>query len=196
MVRLRVIAMPFLLGIAVCAQPIQAASPPPPWQTIPLTQSAYDDETQDLGVPPGSSTIRTSNFEAPTPTKIVGAETITTPQMRDLLKASPAPVAIDVLDGNRTITMPGALWWPWAGFGSSLKDDTETRFAAALAKATGGNKATAVVFFCRSKTCWLSTNAVIRAVSLGYKNVYWYRGGLEAWRGAGLTMVPITASDT
>jgi rhodanese-related sulfurtransferase len=26
----------------------------------------------------------------------------------------------------------------------------------------------------------------LRLVALGYKHVYWYRGGLEAWRAAGL----------
>jgi rhodanese-related sulfurtransferase len=42
------------------------------------------------------------------------------------------------------------------------------------------------VFFCSGVRCWLSYNAALRAVRGGYANVYWYRGGIDAWRAAGL----------
>jgi rhodanese-related sulfurtransferase len=41
-----------------------------------------------------------------------------------------------------------------------------------------------VAFFCAGPRCWLSYNAALRAVRLGYRRVLWYRGGIEAW-GAG-----------
>ena len=46
-----------------------------------------------------------------------------------------------------------------------------------------------VVFFCESAQCWLSHNASLRALALGYRDVVWYRGGIEAWEAAGLPMV-------
>ena len=197
MVRLRMIPLAVLLVVGACAQPASTPSASStPWQTIGLSQSAYDNETKEYGIAPGSSTIRTDNFEAPTPTKIVGADTITTPELRNLMASASPPVLIDVLGGKPTTSLPGAVWWTWAGLGSSLRDDTETRLATALAKATAGDKKKAIVFFCLSKTCWLSHNAALRAVALGYTNVYWYRGGRNAWTSAGLPLTPITASDT
>ena len=44
--------------------------------------------------------------------------------------------------------------------------------------------AVTLVFLCASARCWLSYNAALRAVRLGYADVRWYRGGIEAW-GAG-----------
>jgi PQQ-dependent catabolism-associated CXXCW motif protein len=197
MVRHRMVPLAVLLIVGACAQqPGTPNASGTPWQTAPLSQSAYDNEMQDYAVAPGSSTIRTDNFEAPTPTKIVGAETISTPVLRNMMASSSPPVLVDVLGGKPTTSLPGAVWWPWAGLGSSLRDDTETRLAVALAKATAGDRKKAVVFFCLSKTCWLSYNAAVRAVSVGYTNVYWYRGGRNAWTAAGLPLTPITASDT
>jgi hypothetical protein len=30
--------------------------------------------------------------------------------------------------------------------------------------------------------CWMSYNAALRAIHLGFRQVYWYRGGIEAWQ--------------
>ena len=43
-----------------------------------------------------------------------------------------------------------------------------------------------MIFFCLSAECWLSHNAALRATALGYANILWYRGGIEAWQQAGL----------
>ena len=43
-----------------------------------------------------------------------------------------------------------------------------------------------IVFFCLSAKCWLSHNAALRAIALGYENVHWYRGGIKAWKKARL----------
>jgi rhodanese-related sulfurtransferase len=39
--------------------------------------------------------------------------------------------------------------------------------------------------------CWLSRNATVRTVALGYSQVYWYRGGRNAWIAAGLPLQPV-----
>jgi 3-mercaptopyruvate sulfurtransferase SseA len=36
----------------------------------------------------------------------------------------------------------------------------------------------------------MSYNAALRAINLGYTNVLWYRGGIEAWQQAGLPVQP------
>lgn len=42
------------------------------------------------------------------------------------------------------------------------------------------------VFYCNGVKCWKSYKAVKEAVHMGYKNVYWLRDGLPAWKKAGL----------
>ncbi|WP_413872328.1 rhodanese-like domain-containing protein [Albidovulum sp.] len=47
-----------------------------------------------------------------------------------------------------------------------------------------------LVFYCSDPGCWLGYNAALGAVAAGYTNVYWYRGGLQAWQMSGLPLVP------
>ena len=175
-----------------------AAGAPEPAAT-PLHQGAtslapaYDDEAKDFGVPP-INTIRVGDYEAPTPTHVAGATTITTRQLRDMMLSSRPPLLIDVLDGNQTVSLPGAIWLRGAGLGSGLDDQVQAKLGARLAALTDGDKEKPVVFFCLSKTCWLSHNATVRALALGYSKVYWYRGGRNAWRAAGLELDPVSNS--
>ena len=58
-----------------------------------------------------------------------------------------------------------------------------------LEKLTAGRKSVPIVFFCLSSECWLSYNAGLRAIELGYTNVHWFRGGTAAWERAGFEMM-------
>jgi len=80
-----------------------------------------------------------------------------------------------------------------AGPGNSLRDDVHKRLAGVPSGLSGGNMTRPLIFFSLSKTCWLSHNAAVRAVGTGYKAVYWYRGGRNAWLAAGLPMEPVRA---
>lgn len=40
----------------------------------------------------------------------------------------------------------------------------------------------AAVFYCNGPKCGRSEAAVRVAIQCGYTNVYWFRGGIEAWR--------------
>lgn len=171
--------------------PARAAQPA--WWHTPLQYASYDGETQNFGLRP-TATIRVGNYEGPTPTRIIGAHTITTPQLRDLLASPNPPLLIDVLGGNPQNSLPGAILFTQAGLGNSYGDQVQQRLAGHLAQLTHGNLRTPIVFFCLSKTCWLSHNATVRAVALGYTNVLWYRGGRDAWIAAGLPMEPVYAT--
>jgi PQQ-dependent catabolism-associated CXXCW motif protein len=173
--------------------PPPPAAPQPAWWHVALEYQSYDSETQNFGVPP-IAVIRVNNYEGPTPTVITGARTITTPQLRDLLASPHPPLLIDVLGGDPDTSLPGAILFSQAGFGYGFNDEVEQRLARHLAQLTHGNYAAPMVFFCLSKTCWLSHNAAVRAVSLGYTNVMWYRGGRNAWMSAGLPMEPVFAT--
>ena len=43
-------------------------------------------------------------------------------------------------------------------------------------------KSDPVVFYCNGPNCRRSDNAVTIAVDCGYTKVYWFRGGIEAWK--------------
>ena len=51
------------------------------------------------------------------------------------------------------------------------------------------DRSTRMVFFCHDGTCPMSYNLAQAAISAGYSNVLWYRGGINAWMAAGLPTV-------
>lgn len=157
------------------------------WLLIACILAAFPlraDEAADHGVPPQSA-LRADGHHAPTPLAVPGARTVGTAELRKLLQAQSPPVLIDVLGGEGHATLPGGAWLPGAGRGESFEDGLQQRLGQALAVLTGGDRARPVVFYCASPQCWLSYNAALRAVRLGYGSVLWYRGGIEAWGASG-----------
>jgi PQQ-dependent catabolism-associated CXXCW motif protein len=144
------------------------------------------DEAQDFGVPPRVE-LRLDEHSAPTPLEIPGAQIIATAELRRLLQAQPGKrlLLFDVMGEDRHLSLPTAIWLPGAGRGSSFDDEIQARLAKMLDLATGGDRAQLLVFFCAGPRCWLSYNAALRALRLGYSNVRWYRGGVEAWGASG-----------
>jgi len=151
------------------------------------------DEDRDWGVAP-TSQLRQPPYSAPTPRTVPlpGVATITTQGLKALLDAEPAPVLIDVASGDGHRTLPGAFWLPGAGRGYNFIDELQSSLAALLEKLTGGDRQRPVVFFCVNTQCWLSYNAALRGAAAGYARVYWYRGGIAAWRAAGLPLVQMS----
>lgn len=47
------------------------------------------------------------------------------------------------------------------------------------------NKATPTMFYCNGIKCGRSAKAVKIALSCGYSNIYWFRGGFEEWLAKG-----------
>jgi len=153
---------------------------------LPLAAAAQAvDEKRDFGVPP-STELRLAGHASPTPLTIPGAQVIATAELRARLEEplETRPLLFDVLGEDAHLTIPGAIWLPGAGRGSSFEDEVQARLAKLLDFATRGDRRRPLVFFCSGPECWLSYNAALRAVRLGYGEVRWYRGGLEAWRAA------------
>ena len=143
------------------------------------------DEAQDFGVPP-STQLRLDDHAAPTPLEIPGARIVTTAELRRLLQgpAEKRPLLFDAMGEERHPSLPGAIWLPGAGHGTSFNDEIQVRLGRTLEVVTGGDRARTLIFFCAGPRCWLSYNVALRAARLGYPDVRWYRGGVEAW-GAG-----------
>lgn len=142
-------------------------------------------ERQDFGVPPQRE-LHGGAMHGPTPTEIPGGKLITTKGLVDLLQNQQQlrPVVFDVLGGPQTL--PQARPAVPASQPGGFEDPVQREFGAYLQQATGGNRETPVVFYCLNPQCWMSYNAALRAINLGYSNVLWYRGGIEAWQQAGL----------
>jgi rhodanese-related sulfurtransferase len=56
-----------------------------------------------------------------------------------------------------------------------------------------GTRTTPVIFYCNGVRCERSDRAVRIAVSCGYREVYWFRGGVEEWR---LKKYPLIQDDS
>lgn len=166
----------------------QQAQPLPP-QTFPTPQAPplqpqAGDETRDFGVRP-TDRLHPGPMHGPTPGSIPGAKVITTPQLAELLKADAQRVRVfDVLGGPERL--PNALNAVPAHQGGGFDDAVQGEFGRFLQQVTQGRNDTPLVFYCQSVQCWMSYNAALRAAKLGYRNVLWYRGGVEAWKAAGL----------
>ena len=142
-------------------------------------------EAENSGVPP-TAELRLDEHSGPTPSAIPGARVVLTAELRRMLQtgSDAAPILFDTLGEDRHLSLPGAIWLPGAGRGTSFDDEVQARLSKLLDFATQGNRGRPLVFFCANARCWLSYNAALRAARLGYSNVLWYRGGIESW-GAG-----------
>ncbi len=162
-------------GFGHDAAPVQPAAP---------VRRNFADELTDFHVPP-QATLKT-DVASETPLSIPGAHVITT----DLVQKTQGMqvLLIDVLKAPPHPTVPGAELWPGAGAGGDFNDTIQTEMWQALSAATHKTRTYPIVFLCEGSRCWESYNAALRAAKMGFTQVMWYRGGLEAWHAAGLPM--------
>lgn len=166
---------------------------PQPGPNPPNTGGANLDqlmqmERQDYGVQPVKQ-LHTGAMHGPTPASIPGGQLITTKGLVALVQGKQAPYLLfDVLGGPQTL--PGAIPAAILAQPGSFNDQISQQFGQNLQQATGGRKDAPLIFYCQSTQCWMSYNAALRAINLGYTNVLWYRGGVEAWQQAGLPLQP------
>ncbi len=140
-------------------------------------------EREDFGVA-ATDELHAGPMHAPTPASIPGGQVITTKGLIPLLaNAELGALVFDILGGEDMI--PGARPATPASQGGSFTDRTQQEFGNYLQSVTNGNKEVPLVFYCLSNHCWMSYNASLRAIHMGYRNVLWYRGGIDAWKAAG-----------
>lgn len=140
-------------------------------------------ERQDMGVAP-TAQLKSGGLHGPTPNQLPGGRLVTTPELVQLLQDGNSGVLVfDVLGGPQTL--PNAIPVVPASQGGSFDDAVQRDFGNYLQQLTQGRKDRPMVFYCQSVQCWMSYNAALRATRLGYTNVLWYRGGIEAWQQAG-----------
>jgi PQQ-dependent catabolism-associated CXXCW motif protein len=145
--------------------------------------------------PPG---YRLDDYRAPVPATVAGGKAIGTAEAEALWRRHGA-LFVDVLGTPRRPEklpvdalwkplprrdIPGSLWLPDVGRGA-LSVALDAYFRTSLARATRGDKAAPIVFYCLAD-CWMSWNATRRAASYGYVRLYWYRDGTTGWEASAL----------
>jgi adenylate cyclase len=126
--------------------------------------------------------------DGPTPVSVPGGTTILTDAMQRLLESAPRPLVLTTTPANPTI--PGAIQVSSSNSGK-LDDEWQTTLGALVGQATNSDKERPIVAFSFSINHWQSRNLVLRLIALGYKRVYWYRGGWEAWDAHDLPKAPL-----
>jgi PQQ-dependent catabolism-associated CXXCW motif protein len=116
---------------------------------------------------------------------VPGAKTVTTAEIYGMLVGRQPMVLLYVSD-LYALSIAGAHWLYRAGKGESLDDAVQVRLVQKADQLSSGDKNAPVVAFSDDSHCWLSYNTALRLVRGGYRNVVWYRGGIEAWKAAGL----------
>jgi PQQ-dependent catabolism-associated CXXCW motif protein len=146
---------------------------------------------------------RLSAYRAAAPASIEGGKLINLDELEQLI-VKDKPLLIDVMSVEQSMlhrysfgllgknsvrtNIPGSLWMPTIGQGK-ISDADEAAMKTTLAKLTKGDVTKPMVFYCLSD-CWVSWNAARRAITMGYKQVYWFKDGTDVWNDAGLELVP------
>jgi adenylate cyclase len=150
----------------------------------------HADEDADFGLL--SNSVLHTDYEAPTPTTAPGAHTIRTPDLAKLVEQR-KPL---VLDTSRWgVSIPGAVQLSGAGIGGSTSDEFQERLARKMQQLTSGDRTVPIVTVAFNSERYYGRNLALRLVVLGYTNVYWYRGGREAWEVAGLPETAVDVQD-
>jgi adenylate cyclase len=136
----------------------------------------------DFGV--GSSNALHETLEGQTPTTIAGATTVRTEELARML-AEQKPLVIDTMWRSWHLSIPGAVGLEKSDAGGDLADATQDRVRRKMSELTGGDQSKPIVAMGFNSENFGGRNLALRLVALGYKNVFWYRGGREAWEVAG-----------
>jgi hypothetical protein len=100
---------------------------------------------------------------------------------------------LDTLAWGKSI--PGAIGLWGAGIGGSLSDEYQDRLARKMQHLTRGDLTSPIVALGFNSERYQGRNLALRLLALGYTNVYWYRGGREAWEVAGLPEADLVVQD-
>jgi PQQ-dependent catabolism-associated CXXCW motif protein len=162
-----------------------------PTLTVPAVAPLnYADEMTDFGVFP--QPFLQYNVGTRTPTRIPGGTMITTANLvrmvNDAVQRHSPLILVDALNDGGHMTLPNAVWIPTSGSSGDFNDQVQQTLWGRLSKLTNNQRDIPIVFFCQGAVCWESYNAALRAIHLGFRQVYWYRGGIAAWRQANLPL--------
>lgn len=125
------------------------------------------------------------SFAAVTPDKLDGVKIVSAEQARDLQAKGAPMVDTRVAAEYAEKTVKGAVSVPYKEKSAKEPGFDPKADHFDLGKLPG-DKAAPVVVFCNAGECWKSYKAAVVARDAGYKQVYWFRGGMPEWSAKGL----------
>jgi adenylate cyclase len=150
------------------------------------------DPEEDFGV--ASDAVLHEEY-GKTPRTAPGVTTISTDQFARMLQ-NEKPLVIDTMVNSWHSSVPGAVGLDFNGSTHGTFDDAiQRRLEAKVRELTGGDMAKPIVSMSFNVVFFDSYNIALRLRHAGYTNVYWYRGGREAWEVAGLPEGPVDVQD-
>ncbi len=139
----------------------------------------FTDERLDAHVPPSPTPKIAGDFEM-TAVSVPGARTIATPALAAMIHQGKPPLVVDV--GSGAAVVPGASWVKE----SFPTDEGQAHLKTEVERAAGGDMDLPIVVMGNGIYDWNACNATLTLIGFGYRNVFWYRGGEEAWAAAGM----------
>ena len=152
----------------------------------------HADEDADFGVSPDGE-LR-ANLDGYTARTVPGARTIRTIELMHMLAERKLTI-LDFGGYSWGRSIPGAIALPDAGVGGSFSDWTQDRLRMKMRELTKEDLSSPVVAVGWNSEDFSGQNIALRLVALGYTEVYWYRGGREAWEVAGMPEAELTPQD-
>jgi tetratricopeptide (TPR) repeat protein len=123
-------------------------------------------------------------LEGETPTTAPGVTTVNPDQLAAMLETV-KPLVIDTMDVTWYRSVPGAVGVDFNGnTHGTFTDAVQKRLEQKLRTLTGSDIAKPIVAMGFNVARFDGYNLALRIRHAGYTNVYWYRGGREAWEAA------------
>ena len=148
----------------------------------------HAEEEDDTGID-AQHGLRPHDYLSPTPLGAPGVIRITTAALSAMLVREEGPGRPVVLATTRPrpdFRFLGSHELPGVFAGDSFDAEAQRAFEKKINQLTRGDKKHPIVAAGWNSERWSSRNLALQLVALGYENVFWYRGGLEAWDVAGL----------
>jgi hypothetical protein len=182
-----------LRGMRHSATPLAAAATEWNNEIAGLAVAGLRDHVSEDADPrlPIDEGLRSGNRFSLTPTGAPGVSVVRTSELKALIDAAAngrgePPL---LLSTNCTlcfdIDISGAVRVPGEYIRSALDDQARQGLKSWLDRQLNGQTSRRLITFSWNAERWHARNLALELVALGYPNVSWYRGGVEAWDVAG-----------
>ena len=123
-------------------------------------------------------------FAADTPATLEGATLVTADKVKELMAKGVPVIDARVANEYAEAHVKGAINVPYKEKSAKAANFDASQDSFDLAKLPK-DKAAPLVFYCNAGECWKSYKASAVAMKNGWKQVYWFRGGMPEWKAKG-----------
>jgi adenylate cyclase len=179
------------------ASPLTAAAKEWNYEIAGLALAGLRDhvrEDADPGLPTDEG-LRSGKLVSPTPLGAPGVSVVRTSELKALIDAAAngpgePPLSLSInCPLCFDIDIPGAVSVPAPYIRSPLNDQARQGLKSWLDRQLNGQTSRRLITFSWNAERWHARNLALELVALGFPNVSWYRGGVEAWDVAGYPVV-------